>query len=238
MEAGRRARPEGPRPEACLFDLDGVLVRTEELHFAAYGAVAAAAGRQLPWSFERYCLAAHYGQDRLRRELAGALPGLLPDEAAWQELYAAKSRVYLELLASSPVELLPGAGALLERLAAAGVPRAVVTNATREQTAIVRGRQPVLDSAAVWVTREDYREAKPAPDCYRLALARLGVDAGATIGFEDTPRGVQALAAAGVDAVLVTRIPYPELGAEPILTIETLAHLPDALLPGRPGRLP
>jgi HAD superfamily hydrolase (TIGR01509 family) len=231
------ARPRGAagRPTAYLFDLDGVLVRTEELHFAAYREVAAATGRDLPWSFERYCLAAHYGTERLRGELAAALPGLLPDVAAWDALYAAKSRAYLELLARAPIELLPGAAAALERLTAAGTACAVVTNSTREQTARVRRRQPVLDSVPVWVTREDYAAAKPAPDGYRVALARLGVAPAAALGFEDTPRGVQALVAAGVDAVLVTHIPYPDLGVEPRLVVPSLAALPEELLPAAPA---
>lgn len=226
------ARP----PTTYLFDLDGVLVRTEELHFAAYRAVTAARGRDLPWSFERYCVAAHYGPQRLRHELEAALPGLLPDETAWRELYTRKSRLYLELLGSSSIELMPGAAATLERLAAAGAPRAVVTNSTRAQTAVVRRAQPVLDSATVWVTRDDYDEPKPAPDCYRLALARLDARPEEALGFEDTPRGVEALAAAGVAAVLVTRIRYPELGAEPRLAVDSLAALPEALLPAVPGR--
>ena len=223
--------PGRERPAAYLFDLDGVLVRTEELHFAAYRAVAAENGLELPWSFERYCVAAHYGPERLRRELAATLPALLPDEAGWSALYARKSRLYLELLASAAIELLPGAAALLERLAAAGAPRAVVTNSTRAQTALVRRAQPVLDSVPVWVTREDYTHPKPAPDCYRVGLELLRVRPEAAIGFEDTPRGIQALAAAGAAAVLVTPIHYPELGARPARTLESLADVPDALLP-------
>jgi HAD superfamily hydrolase (TIGR01509 family) len=234
----RGGSPPASRPEAYLFDLDGVLVRTEELHFAAYRAVAAQRGRVLPWDFPRYCIAAHYGPERLRAELAAALPGLLPDRSAWDDLYRDKSRLYLDLVSTAPVELLPGAAATLQRLAAAGVPRAVVTNATRAQTAAVRRRQPVLDSAPVWVTREDYAEAKPAPDCYRLALERLGVPAGAALGFEDTPRGIQALAAAGVAAVLVTSARYPELGAAPRLILDSLAALPEELLPASPSAPP
>ena len=228
---GAPARP----PKAYLFDLDGVLVRTEELHHAAYRAAVAARGHELPWSFPRYCVAAHYGQAKLREELAAAVPGLLPDEPAWLDLFRDKSERYLALLASSPVELQPGAASTLRRLDAAGAPRAVVTNATREQTAVLRLRQPILDSAPVWVTREDYAAAKPAPDGYQMALARLGVGPDGAVGFEDTPRGLQALTAAGVEAILVTTIAYPELGTTPALTVDTLAALPEELLPAVSG---
>lgn len=220
---------------AYLFDLDGVLVRTEELHFAAYRSVVAEAGQELRWSFERYCVAAHYGPERLRSELDAEVPGLVPDEASWRDLYQRKSRIYLDLLETSAIELQPGAASTLARLAAAGSPRAVVTNSTHEQTTRVRRRQPILDSADLWITREDYADPKPAPDAYLAALARLRVAADQAIGFEDTPRGVQALAAAGIPAVLVTTIRYPHLGAEPALVLRSLADLPGELMPCRPS---
>lgn len=234
---GTRPRPaRRGTPAAYLFDLDGVLVRTEELHFAAYRAVVEDTGRHLPWSFERYCVAAHYGPERLRSELEATLPGLVPDEASWRHLYERKSRAYLELLETSPIELQPGAASTLVRLAAAGSPRAVVTNSTREQTTRVRRAQPVLDSAALWITREDYAEPKPAPDAYVAALLRLGIPPHEAIGFEDTPRGLQALGAARIPGVLVTTIHYPDLGIEPALVVRSLAELPGELLPSQRER--
>jgi HAD superfamily hydrolase (TIGR01509 family) len=215
--------------QAFLLDLDGVLVRTEELHHDAYRRAAQARGFVLPWGFERYCVAAHYGQDRLREELAAELPGLLERAGGWDGFHRDKSRIYLDLLAAGDVGLQPGAAELLRRLAAEGRPRAIVTNATAEQTAMLRRLQPVLEGVPVWVTREDYAAAKPAPDAYLTALDRLGARAAESLGFEDTPRGVQALAAAGVPAVLVTRVTYPRLAATPLLAVPSLADVPEAL---------
>jgi len=216
---------------AFLFDLDGVLVRSEELHHEAYRAALATHGFDLPWTFERYCLAAHYGPERLQRELGQALPGLF-DGVSWPELYAEKSQIYLQLLATGNVPLQPGADSLLRELAAKNMAHAVVTNSTRDQVALLRRRHGVLDSVPIWVTREDYAEAKPAPDAYLEALLRLGVGAADAIGFEDTPRGLQALAAAGVAAVLVTPIHYADLGGvRPRLAVENLAQLPAELRP-------
>jgi beta-phosphoglucomutase len=218
---------------AFLFDLDGVLVRSEQLHWEAYRQTCAARGRDLPWSFERYCLAAHYGSERLQEELSRELPGLLDPPASWQELYREKSGRYLALLASQSVTLQPGAAATLERLASLGALRAVATNSTREQTSLLRRQHPVLDMVPVWVTREDYTAAKPAPDAYLTALSRLSDPApDVCLGFEDTPRGLQALVRAGVDAVLVTPISYPKLGGvQPRATARDLASLPSGLLP-------
>ncbi|HEV8631461.1 MAG TPA: HAD family phosphatase [Thermoanaerobaculia bacterium] len=215
-----------------LFDLDGVLVRSEELHHEAYRRACAARGFVLPWSFERYCLAAHYGPEHLQEELRRELPDLLAGERGWDLLYGEKSRRYLELLAGEDVPLQPGAAAALQRLAAAAAPHAVVTNSTRQQTALLRRRHAALDAVPLWVTREDYAEAKPAPDAYRAALQLLGAPPTQAVGFEDTPRGLQALAAAGVPAVLVSGIPYPDLGeVAPLLRVPNLAALPAGWLP-------
>jgi beta-phosphoglucomutase len=218
-------------PTAWLFDLDGVLVRSEELHCEAYKLACAARGRELPWDFPRYCVAAHYGPERLREELARELPALFAD-VTWEAFYRDKSQRYLELIATADVELQPGTADVLQRLAAADVPRAIVTNSNRAQTATMRERQPVLSTVPLWITREDYAAAKPAPDAYREGLRRLGVAAADCLGFEDTPRGLQALAGAGVPAVFVSRVTYPDLaGVEPTLAIPDLAALPVELLP-------
>jgi HAD superfamily hydrolase (TIGR01509 family) len=215
-----------------LFDLDGVLVRSEELHHEAYRRSCAAHGHVLPWSFERYCLAAHYGPEHLQREISRELPTLFAGEGSWERLYAEKSRIYLELLAGEDVPLQPGAAEALQRLTAAGAPHAVVTNSTRQQTALLRRRHAVLDAVPLWVTRENYAAAKPAPDAYRVALQHLDAPAARALGFEDTPRGLQALAAAGVPAVLVSAIPYPDLGGvAPALRVPTLAAVPPGWLP-------
>ena len=229
----RDAAAAGRPPAAFLFDLDGVLVRTVVLHGAASRAACAARGLDLPWDFPRYCVAAHYGPARLQEELRRELPALFADGLTWEAFYRDKSRRYLELLAGGEVELQPGSAAVLEHLAAAGTPRAIATNSTREQTLLLRDRLPVLGTVEHWVTREDYAGGKPAPDAYREALRRLGDPApAACLGFEDTPRGLQALAGAGVPEVLVTTITYPDLGGVvPRLAIPSLAALPAALLP-------
>jgi HAD superfamily hydrolase (TIGR01509 family) len=217
---------------AYLFDLDGVLVRSEEIHHLAYQQLCAAHGERLDWSFERYCLGAHYGPERLQLELRGAVPGLFEKQPSWEALYREKSRLYLELLDREEVPMQPGAAAILERLRAAGAPHAIVTNSTREQTASLRRRHSALDRVPLWITREAYADPKPAPDAYLEATRHLDRRPEECLGFEDTPRGLQALVAAGVPAVLVTTVRYPNLGvAESPLRIDNLAELPLHFLP-------
>jgi HAD superfamily hydrolase (TIGR01509 family) len=222
--------------ELYLLDLDGLLVRTEELHFLAYRRALAARGLDLDWDFPTYCLAAHYGPEKLQAELARALPGVFAEEP-WEELFRRKSAAYLAALESEPVELQPGAAALLSELARRGERTAVVTNSTREQTFTMRRRLPALASVPLWIAREDYRLAKPDPEAYLAALARLGGRPEDAVGLEDSPRGVQALGRAGVEAFWVTSIPYPVDAPELRQARrypDLLAALPDLMPDGGP----
>jgi sugar-phosphatase len=80
---------------------------------------------------------------------------------------------------------------------------AIVTSAPRS-LALVRLRAAGLPPPGVMVTAEDVERGKPAPDCFLLAAARLGVDAADCLVFEDAPAGIAAAEAAGADALLVT----------------------------------
>ena len=54
------------------------------------------------------------------------------------------------------------------------------------------------------VTAEDVAHGKPAPDCFLLAAARLGVRASDCLVFEDAPAGIAAAEAAGASVLVVT----------------------------------
>lgn len=73
---------------------------------------------------------------------------------------------------------------------------AIVTSATRQLAGI---RPP-----STFVTAEDVRHGKPAPDCFLLAAERLGVKAADCLIFEDAPAGIAAAEAAGADVMVIT----------------------------------
>jgi HAD superfamily hydrolase (TIGR01509 family) len=99
---------------------------------------------------------------------------------------------------------MPGVAEVLEALAEKGKKRAVVTNSPKEQIDVIKEKLPLLKTIPLWITREDYREAKPAPDGYLKAMGELMIPGDRVIGFEDTIKGLQALLAAGVTGVLVS----------------------------------
>ena len=61
------------------------------------------------------------------------------------------------------------------------------------------------------ISRADYANPKPAPDAYAAALKRLGVQANEAVVIEDSPRGIRAAQAAGIQVVAIKNLAFPEL---------------------------
>ncbi|MDR3496888.1 MAG: HAD-IA family hydrolase [Ancalomicrobiaceae bacterium] len=122
------------------------------------------------------------------------LPGV--DPLAEAELI---TRAEIDLV--DGIDAIPGAAALLASLPADRW--AVVTSAPRA-LALRRIAAAGLPVPPMLVAGEDVANGKPAPDCYLLAAARLGVAAADCLVFEDAPAGVEAAEAAGASVVIIT----------------------------------
>jgi HAD superfamily hydrolase (TIGR01509 family) len=195
-----------------LFDFDGLLVNTEELHYLAYKRMCRGRGLELAWNFDKYCKIAHYTAEGIRDTMYAEMPELYQMEPNWDVLYAEKKQAILDLLNEGAVHTMPGVDPLLLALKQAGIARCVVTHSPTQIIEIVRKKNPVLDTIPFWITREDYTHPKPHPECYFKAIALHAKSGDKIIGFEDTPRGMKALLGTGkVDPVLICTIDYPEI---------------------------
>jgi beta-phosphoglucomutase len=194
-----------------LFDFDGLLVNTEELHFLAYQQMMQARGITLNWSFERYCQSAHYSSEKFRKEIFEQYPDLQVQDPTWEILYREKQANMERLLDSGEVHLMPGVEALLTRLQSANLNHVVVTHSPIQLISIVKAKHAVLKQIPHWITRHDYTHPKPNSECYQIAIDRYSKPSDKVIGFEDSPRGVTALLGTQAQAVLITKTPYPEI---------------------------
>ena len=120
---------------ALLFDVDGTLADTEEIHRQAFNAAFAEAGLDWEWSADLYheLLAVTGGKERIRYYLDRERPGfeLPPDSAAFiAGLHQRKTAYYIERLTTGQVPLRPGVERLIREAHRHGLRLAVVTTTT------------------------------------------------------------------------------------------------------------
>lgn len=195
-----------PRPAACLFDLDGLLLDTEPLHARAWLDATAAFGLELQPD-QLLALRGRRRQDcvtQVQHWLADA--GLTMPSST--ELLAVRQPIAERLLPTA--RPMPGAPSLVERCQHLGVATALVTSSSREAVALKAGPHPWLAAISERVYGDDpeLAEGKPAPDPYRLAALRLGVTPGSCWAFEDSPAGAHSAASAGCQVYVL----LPEQG--------------------------
>jgi beta-phosphoglucomutase family hydrolase len=203
-----------PEIRACLFDLDGVLTRTELVHAAAWKEVfdafllaraEADGGEFVPFDADveyRAYVDGKRRRDGVRSFLAARGIELAEDEAA--ALAKAKDARVLAVVRSDGVERYERSIGYLHAVAAAGLRRAVVS-ASRHCREVLRaaGIEDLFELRVDGVVAErDGLRGKPAPDTYLAAARGLGVDPPACAVFEDALAGVEAGRAGGFGFVV------------------------------------
>jgi beta-phosphoglucomutase family hydrolase len=203
-----------PAIRACLFDLDGVLTRTETVHAAAWkqvldpflrGRAERTGSAFVPFDAEADYLA--YVDGRRRRDGVRsflASRGIeLPEEAVL-ELAQAKDALVAETIARDGVERYEESIGYVSAVAAAGLRRAVVS-ASRHCAAVLQaaGIEGLFELRVdgVVADREGLR-GKPAPDTFLAAARGLGVAPAEAAVFEDALAGVEAGRAGGFGFVV------------------------------------
>lgn len=196
-------------PEALIFDVDGTLAETEELHRQAFNLGFAEAGLGWVWSRDDYrrLLSTTGGKERIARHMAeiGAPPGTCDIPA----LHRAKTDHYTRLMAGGGLGLRDGIAALIAEARAAGVGLGIATTTSRPnvealcQACFGTPAEGVFD---VLACGDEVAAKKPAPDVYRLALGRLGLSPDACAAFEDSANGLRAARAAGLLCVLTPSV--------------------------------
>jgi HAD superfamily hydrolase (TIGR01509 family) len=191
---------------ALLWDVDGTLVDSEDLHRQAFNQAFAQAGLGLRWDRREYgrLLAVAGGLERIRHALASR-PDLCARAAGLDlaALHRRKTEIFGALLAGAGV-LRPGVARLLREAGEAGLRQAIVTTTSAANVAILLETHlhDVGARFAAIVSGEDVAAKKPAPHAHLLALARLGLDARDCLALEDSENGLAAARAAGLPTLV------------------------------------
>lgn len=191
------------RLKALIFDVDGTLAETEEVHRAAFNQTFAEAGLDWNWNVETYkgLLKITGGRERMEHfSRINSLP--VPDCAA---LHKIKTTHYNDLIAHSGAVLRPGVEALIHAARDERLKLAIATTTSRPNVASLISATLGFNALG-WFTAiccgEDVSAKKPDPEVYTLALKLCGLAPGQAIAFEDSRNGVQAAKAAGLACIV------------------------------------
>ena len=182
-------------PKAIIFDVDGTLVDSVDLHAQAW--VDAFAEFGFPQGF-----------DAVRRQIGKGGDQLMPVfltpeqiEAIGKDLEAHRGRIMKERYLPQ-VKAFPGVRELFERLRSNGLQVALASSAKQDELATYKRIADIADLVDEETSSDDAKESKPHPDIFQAAIDRLkGVEAEDMLVVGDTPYDAEAASKAGLRTV-------------------------------------
>jgi HAD superfamily hydrolase (TIGR01509 family) len=204
-------------PRAAIFDNDGLLLDTEQAWTRAEQTLFGRRGRDFTTEHKRSLIGSSRSMAALKLE------AMLEDSGAGEALMDELHELAMEeVLVGVPPR--PGALELLSRLADAGMPLALASNAERVFVERTLSSAGLLSGGPfrTIVTAEDVQRQKPAPDIYLEACRRLEVEPAASVALEDSQTGVASAAAAGLFVIGVPYLADTKLAGADLL-VESLA---------------
>jgi beta-phosphoglucomutase len=187
-----------------IFDLDGVLVSTDEYHYRSWLKIA----EEEKIAFDREFNHKFRGVARMKCvELLLASSGRPYKPEQHLEIAERKNRYFNDLLENvTPDLLLPGSMETLTELRQRGVKTAVASNSRNAVKIIERiGIQSLLDAI---VDGYDIKNSKPDPEVFLLAAQRIGLKPSECIVIEDAVAGIDAATRAGMRSVGIGTADY------------------------------
>jgi HAD superfamily hydrolase (TIGR01509 family) len=219
------------RARALIFDIDGTMAETEEVHRRAFNDAFSRAGLNWYWDQATYgqLLRVAGGKERIHAFAMRkrTMPLLSNREIA--ELHRIKTARYAELIATGGCPLRPGVEALLRNARRRSQRLAIATTTSRANIDALLS-VTLGEDWAEWfeaiVAGDDVPEKKPAPDVYLVMLARLSLPASRCIAIEDSRNGLVAASRAGIP-VLFTRSAYfrDDDCSEALLAVDELTEI-------------
>jgi beta-phosphoglucomutase-like phosphatase (HAD superfamily) len=192
---------------AFIFDIDGTIIDSMGFHQRSWEVFLARRG--VPAAGEDFFrrTAGRTGVE-VMRELFGPLA-----DADARSFVSEKEAIYRELFAPEFREI-AGFTAFARNAKSAGLRLACATAGDPENIAFALGGLALQEFFDAAVGAHDVARGKPEPDLFLLAAARLGVEPGECLVFEDAPLGLEAARRAGMRAVAIaSTLAADELGA-------------------------
>lgn len=183
--------------QACLFDLDGVIVDTAVYHYKAWKRLA----NELGFDFTEEQNELLKGVSRVRSlEIILEIGGVTKKDAEKEELATRKNTWYVDMINQMrPDEILPGAHEFVQACRDAGIKTALGSASKNSMTILEKiNMVDLFDSI---IDGNKVSKAKPDPEVFLKGAEALGVVPSACVVFEDAIAGVEAAINGGMKVV-------------------------------------
>ncbi|MEI6046086.1 MAG: HAD family phosphatase [Chloroflexota bacterium] len=205
-----------------IWDVDGTLVDTGEMHFASWVQLAKDHGKP----FTRQMFKDTFG--RRNPEIIAEVFGThyTPEEVS---AMGYSKEEYYRASAKHGVDLLPGVRPLLEALHEAGFKQAIGSSAPRQNVDLILDLTKAHRYFEAIVTMEDTTRGKPDPQVFLVGAEKLSLAPEKCLVMEDAVAGIEAAHAGGMKAIGISFVGHhpeqtlKEAGAE--LVVKTLAEV-------------
>jgi HAD superfamily hydrolase (TIGR01509 family) len=213
--------------EAVVFDLDGILVQSEELWDAARRELAEEHGIEWPDD----------ATDAMMGMSSKEWSRYVHDEVGVPDSPEEINRKVLKKLVDryrTDLPWIPGAREAVRRIGARW-PLGLATSSNREIVDIVIEVGGFSDLIGVTVSSEEVERGKPAPDVYLEVMRQMGVEPGSTAAVEDSTNGLLSASAAGMRVIAIPNDAHPPADrglAVADVVLDSIAELTPAVVAG------
>jgi HAD superfamily hydrolase (TIGR01509 family) len=213
------------RPQAVIFDMDGLMLDTERLAPRAWVDAAIALGVEFDLALTQPMVGRNF------RDCASIITDRYGAAFPTADLMKAWHVAYDAIVAREGIALKAGLLALLDWLEGEDIPKAVATSTRRDRAQAKLVQTGLLPRFTALVGGDEVVLGKPAPEIFLIAAHRLGQPAAGCIVLEDSEPGVRAALAAGMIPIMVPDLhpPSAELVALEPLMMASLAEVPARL---------
>jgi HAD superfamily hydrolase (TIGR01509 family) len=181
-----------------LFDHDGTLINSERVHFTLWQEIVASHGAELPDEFYCKVMAGipvkQNAKDVVKHFSLDAVP---------EQLAKKKQEKIKAYLSEQAFPLMPWAAETIKECADKGYIIGIVTGGSTLSVEKTLSNYGLADYVSCVVAVEDVTHSKPAPDCYQLAMKKLGVSPAQCVAIEDTYTGMQSAVSAELPCVVI-----------------------------------